>query len=258
MYNHDHTIEDKIVQDTYIAFAQILGQDKFFSGGMALQMSLPTHLHRGSNDVDMNGIPKLSFGEFKTEINPGIEVLTKDMGYRFKSKKRRHTYDLMISNTEGDTIILQYPNKGSSIWGRHVAERENANTQSVQFKGVGLRVLATEDSILHKLVRSSSFISGHDLVTPNPDLSLKELKRRIERYKEDYTLNSFNLDPQESMRDIARIRLLADIFDIKALTIYKGLDKQYFLEGMEDYSRLREDKSKIVDDLQRINPNAFR
>jgi hypothetical protein len=257
MYNQDHTIEDRIVRDVYSAVSEVHGEEMFFSGGMSLQLFLPRRFHRGSNDVDTNGVAKFSYGQFKDKIGPCLESLAKEKPYKIKSRKRRYTYDFILTSENGESIILQYPNRGGSEWAQRVVERENANAQKVPFENRYIRVISTEDSVLHKLLRSDSFMKNHNLREPNPDLSLKELGRRIKRLKDDYTLNRFNLEPEETMKWIARIRLLADIFDIKAIATYRRLDRSYLIEGMQDYRRLRDSEGEIKEKLERMNPRVF-
>jgi hypothetical protein len=224
---------------------------------MSTQFFLPENLHRTSSDIDTNGVQKLSLGEFQESIRPGLEELL-SKGYRQSTKKKRATYDIQLENAS-DVIILQYPRKSTSSypWLQKVTERENSNAQIVDFEGNELRITPTEDLILHKFLRSKRFMEHYGLSNPK-STKIEGLQNSINDLKKDYTINQFNLDPHESQRAIAKIRLYADVFDIMALSIYKGLDKNYFLEGMRDYNRLKKDQGKIIDYLGSLNPNVFR
>ena len=89
------------------------------------------------------------------------------------------------------------------------------------------------------------------------NLELHKLQDSINNSKRDYVLNQFNLEPKDSAKALAKVRLCADFFDIAALAIYKGLDKGYFLEGMGDYNKLKDKKGEILNRLYKLNPNIF-
>ena len=224
---------------------------------MSTHFFLPEHLHRTSSDIDTNGIQKLSLGEFQKSIIPGLEELL-SKGYKQSTKKKRATYDIQLEN-ENNIIILQHPRKSTSSysWLQKVTERENSNAQIITFDGNKLKITPTEDLILHKLLRSKRFIEDYGLKKPK-STKLENLQNSINDLKKDYTINQFNLNPEESRRATAKIRLYADIFDIMALSIHKGLNKKYFLESMQDYNRLKKDKGNIIDYLYKLNPNVFK
>jgi hypothetical protein len=253
-----HTIEDKIVRDVYSAISNHYNDNQYFAGGMSTQFFLPKDLHRESSDIDMNGTLKYSFTEFEDSIFGGLEELL-DKGYKKSKKKQRSTFDINLEN-ENELIILQYPRKssGSYPWLKKVGERENANAQKIEYEGGYLRVIPTEDIVLHKTLRTSTFAENHDLNLEKPlSMKLNALQDSINSLKRDYTINRFNLDPNDIHRTISKIRLYADIFDIKALATYKGLDKKYLLEGLEDYKKLRPKKEELINWLYNINPNVF-
>lgn len=155
---------------------------------------------------------------------------------------------------------MQYPRKstGSYEWLKKVGERENSNAQKMAYNGGFLRLIPTEDIILHKSLRINTFKENHNINSERPSsMDLKALQNSINSLKKDYTINQFNIAPKDVHRAISRIRLYADIFDIKALSTYKGMDKKYFLEGMEDYKKLKHKKKGLLNWLYSINPNVF-
>jgi hypothetical protein len=121
-----------------------------------------------------------------------------------------------------------------------------------------LRLIPTEDIVLHKSLRINTFKQNHKINSERPSsMNLGALQSSINSLKKDYTINQFNIDPKDAHRSISKIRLYADIFDIKALSTYKGLDKKYFLEGLEDYRNLKSKKKRLFNWLYSINPNVF-
>tara|TARA_Y100000034_G_scaffold117637_1_gene157322 strand:+ start:3398 stop:4186 length:789 start_codon:yes stop_codon:yes gene_type:complete len=253
-----HTIEDNIVKDVYSAISNHSQDNQYFAGGMSTQFFLPKDLHRESSDIDMNGTLKYSFSEFEDSVHDGLEELL-DKGYKKSKKKQRATFDINLENDE-ELIILQYPRKssGSYPWLKKVGERENANAQKMTYNGGFLRIIPTEDIILHKTLRINSFKENYNINSEKPSsMSLNSLQNSINSLKKDYIINQFNLEPKDANRAISKIRLYADIFDIKALSTYKGLDKKYFLEGLKDYKRLKPKKDKLLNWLYSINPNVF-
>ena len=252
-----HTLEAQIVKDVYSAISKCQKKDQYFCGGMSTHFFLPKNLHRTSSDIDTNGIQKLSLGEFQESIMMGLEELL-SKGYKQSTKKKRATYDIQLED-KNDIIILQYPRKSqrSYPWLQKVTERENSNAQTVNFEGNTLRVTPTEDLLLHKFLRSKRFMENYNLKNPK-NTKLDSLQNSINDLKKDHIINQFNLDPKESQKAIAKIRLYADIFDIIALSTHKELNKQYFLEGMQDYNRLKKDQKNIIDYLYSLNLDVFK
>jgi len=253
-----HTIEDNIVKDVYSAISNHYQDNQYFAGGMSTQFFLPEDLHRESSDIDMNGTLKYSLSEFENSVSGGLEELL-DKGYKKTKKKQRYTFDINLENEE-ELIILQYPRKstGSYDWLKKVGERENSNAQKMEYNGGNLRLIPTEDIVLHKSLRINTFKQNHNINSERPSsMNLNALRSSINSLKRDYTINQFNLDPKDVHRNISKIRLYADIFDIKALSTYKGLDKKYFLEGLEDYNKLKPKKKRLLNWLYSINPNVF-
>ena len=227
----------------------------YFAGGMSTQFFLPKNLHRPSSDIDMNGIPKYSLTEFQNAISGGIEELL-NKGYKTSKKKQRYTYDINL-DSGNEKVILQYPRKSTSSynWLKKVTGRENANAQKIKYNGGNIRLIPTEDIILHKILRSNSFLK-QGLKKPK-NKELHQLQDSIENLKEDLMLNQFNMNGTDLQKTISKIRLYADIFDINALTIYKKLDKKYFLESLKDYDNLIRLENQIIENLYKINPNVF-
>jgi len=254
-----HTIEDKIVEDVYSAISNHPKSNQYFAGGLSTQFFLPKELYRESSDIDMNGTSKYkNFNQFEDSIKGGLEELL-DKGYKKSKKRQRATFDITLENEE-ELIILQYPRKsnGSYEWLKKVGERENLNAQTVKYKDGNLRVIASEDIVLHKTLRIDSFIKNYNLNLRRPtSLELKGLQTSINSFKRDHMINQFNLDPKDLHRAISKIRLYADIFDIKALARHKGLDKSYLLEGLADYKRLNPKKEEVLNWLYSLNENVF-
>ncbi len=254
-----HTIGDKIVKDTYSAISRHCPDNQYFAGGLSTQFFLPKELHRESSDIDMNGTMRYTnFIDFEDSISGGLEELL-DKGYKKSKKRQRATFDINLEN-KNEFLILQYPRKsnGSYEWLKKVGERENANAQKIQYNEGFLRLIPTEDLVLHKTLRINSFIKNYNIRTNRPvSMNLKSLQNSINSLKKDYKVNLFNVEPIEANRALSKIRLYADIFDIKALSIHKGLDKEYFLEGLEDYGRLKPKKDKVLNWLYSINEKVF-
>ncbi|MBN2881849.1 hypothetical protein JXM83_07415 [Candidatus Woesearchaeota archaeon] len=250
-----HTVDDYIVQDVYSAFSDVVVDKFYFGGGMSTQLYLPEFLRRFSSDVDTNGIPKLSFGEFKGEFGAGLEKLV-EKGYSWSSKKRRNTYDLIIEDSQS-TVLLQYPNKKTSSldFMTSVCDRESQNTQHVSYNGLNLNVMAMEDIVTRKFLRMYSFMNTYQLNMPKTQ-NFFNLRKKINKLKVEVNSNS-DLTPEEVALDVAKIRLMADYFDVVALTVYKGFNSSYLKEAVESFNDLKDKFGLIQDYLLSFNPNAL-
>jgi len=252
-----HTINADIVKDSYIALNETLDKKVyFFSGGMSVQLFLPEHIHRVSSDLDLNGVIRLSNVEFKDVLTPGLNRLA-EKGYFSEFKKQHYTFDINLENDE-ELLVLQFPRKSESSFQstKKTLERELENVESVNYVGTDLNVISSEDIILHKLLRSKMFQKSYG-ITPINDVDLCKIGGMLTQHKKEFQLNAYNLSPEEISTRVAEIRLAADIYDIVALSIYKGINKEYFKEGLKSYDSLKHDKSLLIDYLQKINPNVF-
>lgn len=252
-----HTIEDKIVLDLYSCLSANSNDKYYFAGGLSLQFFLPIELHRKSSDVDTNGVSRLNYSGFKDIFSKSLDDLV-DLGYNYKFQKQSSTFDAVVDNST-DKVIVQYPRKSNSGYERlkRIGERESSNSQVVKYNDLKLKVIPTEDVVVHKYIRMNKFVDKYNLVMPRTK-NFFEMRKKINGLKDDMVLNNFNFKPEEMYTQVAKIRLLADVFDVTAISVYKGLDKNYLFEAMNDYDSLKDKKSEIENYLCSINPNVFK
>lgn len=250
-----HILEDKIVQDSILAVNRVKeesGKKGFISGGMAVQSYLPYELHRSTVDLD---ITLLWFGNpsgFRNLILPLKEDL-KSKNYEVNFRKRGLTYDLIVSDIEKeDSFIVQHPRWSEKHFKnvkKKSLEREVEHKKSINKKGLCYDVISPEDSSMIKLNRAITFAKKYDLKIPKKNLT--DLKKQSDNLISNMVSRFPNVSPSE----VALVRLINDCYDIKSISEYQKIDKNYFNEVVRDWRRNENGRIEIYNLLDKLEIN---
>ena len=236
MVNNYHTIEDGIVRDTLHALVDYPLEKSYLSGGLSLQLTLPKQLHRITSDVDMDAARRISYDGFKEYVHSTFEGLVQ-RGYLLTTEKRRQTWDARLERGE-EHLVIQIPrrNENNFSFRQKIVARELEHTRTVPYSQSGFRVIAYEDLTARKLIRSTTFMRSYNLTLPKLK-SLDDMKSELDELKDSFDRQRFSETPEEVAQDLARIRLYADAFDVKAMQEYFGneFEETYLEEALGSF-----------------------
>jgi len=245
MKKHHHTINSGIVQDALACLGQNPFPQSYIGGGISLQFTLPPQYHRTTSDIDINSSQFINAADFRSFIDERFSDLSQ-RGYNLIIKKSHQTMDAHMER-DGDHLLVQVPRKSVKKYEerKSILEREVEHARTVPYQNMDFRLIAYEDLIAHKLVRSTTFVREYGLDLPTGNLDT--LKETLDGAKEDFEISQFSLTPREAAAALAQIRLNADVFDIKAVTHYFGdtFDEKYLDETLSSY---REEKNALSAD----------
>ena len=132
-------------------------------------------------------------------------------------------------------MVLQIPKRSHAKYNleKPRLEREVSNAESMVYSGGKLKLINVNDLVSRKLGRSDTFRREYSLGLPPTDMSPEEAIERANQLKE--TLELSNLDPQQVAKDIAYVRMMCDLADIKAVLAHTTIDEKYILEALRQY-----------------------
>ncbi len=236
MVNNFHTIKSGIVRDALYCIGQNPLPDSYIGGGLSLQFTLPDQLHRITCDIDLSTTRLTTVGDYRAYVTGAFDSLVQ-RGYSLEMERSRNTLDAHLER-DNDHLMVQLPRRNEkNLQARKVIlEREVEQARNIIYSGQNLKVMAYEDLIVHKLMRSTTFMDAYGLKLPQKK-SLGEMKEDLDDLKERFDRTHFSLTPEEAARDLASIRLYADVFDIRAvLTCFPDeFDKSYLQEAMDSF-----------------------
>ncbi len=247
-----HNLDDVIVLDSISAVNEIFENlPGHVSHGIAVQSYLPKESFRKTIDLDIDLFCGGGTGFYRDIFQPMKEVLT-SQGYEIDSKKKGSTFDHLI-NKDGDSYIIQFPRRSKGNFEKKrkkSLEREISNQQLIFRNGITYPVISPEDLVNHKLSRVSNFVDSFGAKVPDY-LSREDFKDEAEDMRAVVTYSI--LDTNEKLKDKVRkeimfqFRVLCDCYDVKALSEFVGLDKNYLDETIKGWEN--PDKQKKVYDL---------
>ncbi len=228
-----HVLEDQIVLDGIEAINRIEQKDGtpiLISGGMAVSSYLPEGTNRYTIDLDFNMLWGGNTVEFWSKVKPLITRL-QEKGYDVGRKKENSTLDINYS-LDGQRFMIQHQRRSQPSLGknRHSIEREFANRRNIIKGNLEYSVLSPEDLIVRKLARIFKFSNQSSLEFPQIR-TIPELKEHIEEEKERLVSS---LDRTEL--DIIHLRMEHDLYDIKRLGNYMGVNQTYLVEAIKDWT----------------------
>ncbi len=243
-------IEYKITKDSLCAVSKLSdvsnSRDNWMVvGGMATQGYLPTNYRRPTSDLDLSVVKALSYTEFKEYAKPILEYL-KDNKYTVETHKASRSYNINIQNSEDkEAMVIELSRRNESCLGRSKIrlerEIENSRKKTVEDRNEIYVVSSPEDIAVPKLVR------GVGTLKRNPDLK-DSLINLIGGVSEEYAQKTLeqisylrgkahaNSDPKE----IERIRLMSDVYDIRVLSSLVGFNQAYLAKVVQDWDVVKE------------------
>ena len=245
MISSIHTRESGIVKDVLAELARDGMDKKYLGGGIGVQFYLPSEFYRRTSDIDLDSSERFTSGTYHNWVVGLFKPLV-DRGYSLDFSKQRSTYDALLER-EGQKVILQIRRRSTKNFEdvKKRLEREFANSEIIPYAEGKMRVLNINDLIAHKISRAEMFSRAYSLDLNSPlNMSLEDGIERANILKEN--LDFSNLDPEEIAKNVAYIRLLSDVMDVKAMIRNSKIDEKYIRVATSD---LRSRESPNVDAL---------
>ncbi len=249
---NSYILNDPIVLDGIRAIEEIKKSKKVkghIAGGMGVQSYIPEKFHRKTIDLDFSMLWSGGAEDFRNLTIP-LKSFLESKGYEVELKKRHSTYDYVISRGE-NSFMVQHRKESKNHFDRVIRnsiEREVANQREIAKGDLTYHVLSPEDLAIHKLNRANIFTKKYGIKKPlfvSLPLSLENLII----LRKDLVSNFDNVSPEE----IANLRLLCDLFDVKCLGEYANFDKSYFHEVMKEYvDHLELNPIEVYEDLENL------
>ena len=242
-----HNLDDEIVLDSISAVNEVFESlPGHISHGIAVQSYLPKESFRKTIDLDVDVFCGGGTRFWNELFQPMKEVLI-SKGYEIDSKKKGSTFDHYI-NKNGDSYIIQFPRRSENNFEKKrkkSLEREISNQRPMLRKGIKYQVMSPEDLVNHKLSRVSNFVDSFGAIVPDY-LSREDFKDEAEDMRAVVTYSI--LDTNEKLKDkvtkeiMFQFRVLCDCYDVKALSEFVGLDKNYLDEGISSWENPEKQK----------------
>lgn len=230
---------DPLIKDAISAISDLKERTSLkgrIFGGIAVQSYIPESLHRETIDLDFTLLWSGGTTEFRNISQPLVEFL-KSKGYEVRFSKKDKTYDFGF-NREGEannSFMIQHPRFSPAYFERSFRrslEREIANKRTLSYEGLCYSVASPEDLIVAKVCRALTFMGWYNLALPK-DLNLEGLGESSKKLRRSVVERFPEVDPKE----IAELRLFNDLYDVKSLAAYVGLNNGYFKEVLSDWKR---------------------
>lgn len=226
-------LEDEIVLDGIRAINFLKEQTKrasCLSGGMAVSSYLPIETHRHTIDLDFNMYWGGTMADFRYTAAPLLDAL-KGQGYNVDLKRQNSTFDIIYSKG-GEEFMIQHQRRSKSNFKKNQPcfRREFENRRVISKEGLQYEVISPEDIMVRKLSRMFKFSEQYNMAFP--DLRpLPELKDHIEQEKQALVES-----PEENHREVIHLRMEHDLYDIKRLGNYIGVNETYLNSAIDDWT----------------------
>ena len=226
-------LEDEIVLDGIRAINQIKEQRKrpaCLSGGMAVSSYLPLETHRHTIDLDFNMYWGGDMADFQYTTRPLFRFLESE-GYNVTLQRKNSTWDITYSKDDKE-FMIQHQRRSKNNFEKNQAcfRREFENRRVISKEGLQYEVISPEDIMVRKLARMFKFSEQYSM--PFPDLRpLPELKDHIEQEKQALVEL-----PGENHREVIHLRMEHDLYDIKRLGNYVGVNETYLETAITDWT----------------------
>jgi hypothetical protein len=250
-YN-SYVLEDPIVLDGILAVEEMKKVGKIkghIAGGMGVQSYIPERYHRKTIDLDFSTSWSGGIEDFRGVTSP-LRSFLEDKGYKVELKKKHSTYDYVISKGQ-DSFMIQHRTESKNHFENYTKktiEREVANHRRMVKEGINYDVLSPEDLVVHKLNRAGIFSKKYGIEKP-AFIPLESLFSNLINLRTELVSHFDDTSPEQ----IAELRLLCDLFDVKCLGEHVSLDKSYFDEVVRAYTKdLRINPHEIYKDLENL------
>lgn len=244
------TLDNPVIQDGLCAVASMqdapLSKDLYFVvGGMATQSYLPAKLRRGTCDIDLAVLRPLNREGFEDFSNPA-QIYLKDNGYNVETKKGHNAFHLIYG--KGDiSAVIEFARRNEAnmdrIRDRLLREIANTRVKVVEGRNMSYKVSSPEDIAVPKLVRAVGTLTRHPDLEPQINaIGLAPVEKDrgrifdvIKMLKEDLMIHPGEPEIAE------RLRLVADTYDIKALSEFAGFNESYFKQVISEWDALKDE-----------------
>ncbi len=250
--NDKHTIKSGIVKDTLYCLTNNFLPNSYIGGGMSLQFTLPDAFYRKTADIDFTSSDYLNRTEFKNFLYDSLETML-ERGYELSFNKTQNTYDGKLVRDE-DILIIQLPRKSKKAFDKkkNILEREVSNAREIEYGTGNLKLIKYEDLMAHKTLRSLIFTDNYNIRIPKEN-ELLSLLNSINKKKKELESGLYMGSPQKIARQIAYIRLTADVFDIKTMLMHFDIDEKYFHESLRMLANPKKTYSNLTKTFDEIN-----
>lgn len=245
------TIDDSVMQDGLCAVASLqdssLSKDLYFVvGGAATQSYLPGILRRGTCDIDLAVLNPLNRERFEGFSRCAREYLM-DKGYHIDTKKGHNAFHLIYGKGDNISAVIEFARRNEAnmerISSRLSRELTNARVKVIEGKNASVRVSSPEDIAVPKLVRAVGTL------TRNPDFGPQmraighvPVEKERDRIFDMIATLKEDLMIHPGAPEIAEhLRLVADSYDIKALSECVGFNESYFKQVVSEWNALAEE-----------------
>jgi hypothetical protein len=221
-----HKLEDPVVLESIESLNRLKkdkGLEGFVCGGMAVSSYLPIGHHRETVDLDFDLLWNGSFSDFKEICSP-LENYFENKGYEVNYRKKGFTYDILVRSNE-DSFMVQHRRRSKKNFEKNFKTlvREWQNSRTLSKDGLSYNVLSPEDLVWHKVSRVITFSNQFGLDLPEIGCSMADMEKKIFKLK-----NKVIAGGDESSESNFRLRILFDLYDIRSLANYTGLNNHYF------------------------------
>lgn len=244
-----HILEDKIVLDG-ISAINILKEERNLAGriagGMAVQSYIPKELHRGTIDVDYSLVWNGCITCYKDLCLPMTDFLQK-LGYEISFKRKGLAHEITYKDFKNQ-FMIQHPNRSPKHFEKikKDLEREVANQRRVNVLGIEFDALSPEDIFVTKLNRVLVFKDKYNLQIPSEKESIESLRKISEELGAEIVSKAPQISPQE----VANLRMINDLYDMKCLTNHANLDKKYLQEALISWGDMNERLRDVVPGME--------
>lgn len=195
-------------------------------------------------------------------VSPIVEYF-KDTGYSVEIKKKSRSFNLNVSDSEGEAVTMEFSRRNENSFKRSKnrleKELENSNIKIVEGGNKSYYVARVEDIVIPKLVRSvGSLIRNPSFsrylpteIKPLSDSKVKANLNRISELREDAIINMSNISLAE------KLRFVSDLYDVRMLSELVGVNKKYFSDTINSWRVFSENPEKSAPIINSIFPKDF-
>ncbi len=247
---YPRTLDDKLIKDGLEAISLLNEKEPYFLvGGIAVQSYLPTRCRRPTSDIDFAILRPLNYESFRNMIKQVKEYL-QDYGYNTNTEKRSRTFDLDMTDSEGDSLSIEFVRRNEKNFDKHKKrlerELENAKSKIVEERGSTYMVACPEDIGVPKLARLIASLDRNEKFSryfPKgiEPLSYEKLARyltRITSLREEAGFNPADSELAE------KLRFISDLYDIRVLSELTGFNAKYWKEAEQEWDTITQSPKK--------------
>ena len=235
---------------------------RYITGGIATQFYCNPEHRRGSNDIDVNDLDRLTSEEFRSRMAEDLLIVDERSpsfpDYNAILMNKNHSFVLHICNfflTESSKFYFNV--EFSRYSAQHhqrmldIFYREFDNSKEYCVNDVQLRVLDPADIIARKIRRLINYYKYEEISEFSPPADPKEHLDIIWNQREKlsrielYASKGCPECGEESVAEKTILRSMTDIYDIKLLGSSEFFDAEYFEEVLKEYEKHGVDRKEV-------------